>query len=66
MTEKTVNQEWAGRDTVAVLMVGFFWLIAIIVVLTNKQLPEVKRYKIALYGTFIMMALLLVVGLLQS
>lgn len=65
MTEQNSNEVWSGRDSAAVIMVGIFWLIAIFVVLSSKNIPPVKRYRIALYGTFIMMALVMAFGLMS-
>ena len=56
MTKKKtleINEEWSGMDTIATILVGLFWIVGVLVVLTSSSMPKDKKKKIIGYGTLL-------------
>lgn len=52
MAKKT-NDEWTNSDTVAIFLIGFFWVIGVLIVLTSGHLSSVKKKRLIGYGSLV-------------
>lgn len=60
---KTKVSDWTGNDSAAVILVGLFWLIGVIVILLSSTTPKNKKGKIIGYGTIVAIALSIIIRL---
>lgn len=56
---------WTTKDTIAVIAVGLFWLIGMIVLARNTTLPKSKKYAIMIYGTLLFVALSILASIIK-
>lgn len=65
-TDQADKNKLTGKDAPAIVMVGLFWLIAVIVVLVSKHIPAKKKGKIIGFGTLIAFGLYCAFALMSN